>query len=384
MTHVATFAHGLVIGKFYPPHLGHIYLIRTAARQCKLVTVAVLASGVEVISMTQRAAWLRACFPDDAHVRVVSALDDIPVDYDDPAVWEAHVSIMRQAVRSADNERGGEGENKAIPVDAVFTSEHYGEELAQRFNAQNVCLDQTRSLYPISGSAARADICANWDMLPAPVRAGLALRIVVLGAESSGTTSLARDLTQALRARGGIWSKTAWVAEYGREYSANLLALARSHDANCLPEDLVWAEEDFTHIATEQCRREDEGAQHGSPVLICDTDALATTVWHERYMQRRSAAVEGIPTQMSARSLYILTDHDGVAFEDDGLRDGEHLRPWMTRRFEEVLAAQQTPWVCTTGSAGKRLAFALQCIDEQIAKAWKFTVPLEYKSATDD
>lgn len=48
------FAHGLVIGKFYPPHLGHEYLIRTAAAHCRNVTVAVLGSSVESISMQAR------------------------------------------------------------------------------------------------------------------------------------------------------------------------------------------------------------------------------------------------------------------------------------------------------------------------------------------
>jgi len=37
-----TARHGLVIGKFYPPHAGHHLLVRTAARACERVTVIVL------------------------------------------------------------------------------------------------------------------------------------------------------------------------------------------------------------------------------------------------------------------------------------------------------------------------------------------------------
>ena len=35
--------------------------------------------------------------------------------------------------------------------------------------------------------------------------------------------------------------------------------------------------------------------------------------------------------------LYLLTHHDGVPFEQDGIRDGESIRAWMTGRFEEAL-----------------------------------------------
>jgi len=37
--------HGLVIGKFYPPHLGHHHLIAGAARQVERLTVLVMASA---------------------------------------------------------------------------------------------------------------------------------------------------------------------------------------------------------------------------------------------------------------------------------------------------------------------------------------------------
>ena len=44
-----TTPHGLVIGKFYPPHEGHHLLISTAAAVCERVTVLVLSHEVESI-----------------------------------------------------------------------------------------------------------------------------------------------------------------------------------------------------------------------------------------------------------------------------------------------------------------------------------------------
>lgn len=361
------YQHGLVIGKFYPPHLGHVYLIRTAAAHCQCVTVGVLGSSMEAISIAQRVAWLRETFADAPQVRIVGALDDVPIDYTSPAIWAAHVAIMRQAVQQADHAYGA-----GPPVDAVFSSERYGDELARQFDSPHVCLDQARALFPVSGTAVRTDPLARWDMLPPATQAGLALRVVVLGAESTGTTTLSQDLAAALRQRGGLWARTAWVAEYGREYSVNLLALARARNPAAGVADIAWQSSDFTTVAAEQCRLEEQAARRGSPVLVCDTDAFASRLWHERYMGRPSASVAAIAQAMPPRTVYLLTSDAGVAFENDGLRDGAHLRSWMSGRFRAMLAQQSVPWVELTGSTAERCRHALDIVDACLGKAWPF------------
>ena len=360
------FEHGLVVGKFYPPHLGHEYLIATALRHSRRVTALVLASSRESLDMELRAAWLRESFAGAAGLNVLTALDDVRIDYADPDVWREHVDIMRAALA-----RSG-----APPVDAVFGSESYGTELARQFSALPVCLDPTRVLYPVSGSALRQDLAAHWEALPPSVRAGLAARVVVVGAESSGTTTLAIDLERVLRARGGTFTLTRRVAEYGREYSANLLALERARHPTATASDLKWVDEDFVHIAEEQTRRESEAARAGGPVLVCDTDAFATCIWQERYRGHTNPRVRAISEALPPRALYLLTDHAEVPFEDDGLRDGESLRPWMTRRFEAELSAQPVPWHLLRGTRSERCAAALRRIDARMSELFHFTEPM--------
>ncbi len=166
------YKHGLVLGKFYPPHAGHHHLVRTARERCERLTVLVCASSVESVPLDERVAWMKAVHPDAV---VVGAMDDIPVDITDPAVWDAHMAVFLAAVPEA--------------VDAVFTSEAYGEELGRRFGAEAVCVDPDRTAFPVSGTAVRADPVRHWGFLEAPVRAALARRVVVLGAESTGTTT---------------------------------------------------------------------------------------------------------------------------------------------------------------------------------------------------
>ena len=95
-----TFAHGLVIGKFYPPHAGHHHLIDTAASRCARVSVVIAASTVESIPPALRAAWLREAHPQ-AHVTIAPVVDDVGIDYDDPEIWSAHVEVFRHGLSQA-------------------------------------------------------------------------------------------------------------------------------------------------------------------------------------------------------------------------------------------------------------------------------------------
>ncbi len=332
--------HGLVLGKFYPLHAGHQALVRAAAARCERVTVQVLASSIETIPLDVRAGWVRAEHPD---VHVVAAVDDEPVDFDCAAAWDAHMPVIEGLLDA--------------PVDAVFTSDAYGAELARRLGATWEQVDPGRAATPVSGTAVRADVAGHWWALPASVRAWFVRRVVVIGAESTGTTTLARALAE----RFG----TAWVPEFGREWS----------EVRPGGLEAPWHTAEFDLVAQVQARREDEAARTvARPLLVCDTDVLATTVWHERYVGSASpsvvaAAKERVP------DLYLLTGEE-IPFVQDGLRDGEHLRGAMAARFREVLAGQPAPWVEVRGSHEERLALAVREVDDLLARGWQLADPL--------
>ncbi|MFG2044335.1 AAA family ATPase [Dactylosporangium sp. NPDC048998] len=349
--------HGLIVGKFYPPHAGHHHLIDTAARACDEVTVVVAPSTVESIPLADRLAWLREVHAADPHVRFVGVHDDLPIDYGSAEAWEAHCALFRAAA----------GRRR---VDRVFSSESYGEELARRFGAQHVPVDPGRVAVPVSGTAVRADPVANWAFLAPPVRAWFARRVVVVGAESTGTTTLARALAAHLRLRAGAFSGTAWVEEYGRTLtSLKMAGLAPGQGVA----DVVWTREDFVTVAREQNAAEDAAARSGGPILLCDTDSFATAIWEERYLGSASQAVRHAARRPA---LYLLTSDEGVPFEDDGMRDGEHLRAWMTGRFRAELAASGVAWIELTGPYRERLTRAVRACDELLAEGWDLASPL--------
>jgi HTH-type transcriptional regulator, transcriptional repressor of NAD biosynthesis genes len=360
--------HGLVIGKFYPPHLGHHVLIRAAAAASRRVTVLVLAHPAESIPLMDRVHWLREVHSSDRQVTIHGAIDPHPIDYEDAAVWNLHEAEFRRALAEVTD----------APVSAVFSSEPYGPELARRFGAVSVDVDPDRTLLPVSGTSVRADPVARWEEVSEPVRGWLARRVVVIGAESTGTTTVSLALRDALRARGGSHGLTRWVPEYGREYTVDKLASDRAvaivRGAPVPPmEALVWRTAEFVSIARRQNELEDLAARMGGPVLVCDTDAFATGIWHERYLGAAARAVDALARH---HPLYLLTHHEGVPFEQDGIRDGEAIRAWMTGRLEAASADSGRRTVVLRGPLEERVADGLAAIDQLLAEGWALTEPI--------
>ncbi len=315
-------SRGLVIGKFYPPHRGHRFLIETARAQVDHLTVLVCDRAGQTIPGALRGAWLREMHPD-VEVRVIP--DTLPGD--DSEAWASYTRAVLGYV-----------------PDAVFTSEDYGGPYARFLGCRHVLVDRARVRVPISATAIRADPWAHREFLEPCVRAHFVRRVALFGAESSGTTTLAR----ALAAHYG----TAWVPEYGRDYAE---AKMRGPSAQ------EWSSDEFTHIARRQCVLEDAAAREADRVLFCDTPAFATSLWHERYLGTRSAAVEEIAAPYHY-ALYLLTDVD-IPFIQDGTRDGEHIRHGMHRRCVAWLTECGLPFTLLSGPLEERLRVATRLVD---------------------
>lgn len=317
-----TFVRGVVIGKFYPPHRGHKHLIDTATSQCERVTVILCGKPTDTIDPELRGAWLREMHPDCE----VMVIDD-HYDANDSHVWaENTIRWLGHA------------------PDVVFTSEDYGERYSALMGCQHVQVDKARVTVPCSGTTIRHDPWANWEFIEPPVRGYFARRICVLGAESTGTTTMAKSLAAHYH--------TEWVAEFGRELSE--LKIQRGQ--------MDWRSEEFVDVALEQCRREDEAARRCNRMLICDTNAFATNLWHRRYMGSHNKAVAQIAAGRKY-DLYLLTG-DEIPFVQDGTRDGEHIRHQMHGWFVEALEQQRTPWLLLRGTHEERMRQAIGRIAE--------------------
>lgn len=314
--------HGLVIGKFLPPHRGHKHLIDTARAQVDRLTVMVCDRPEYGLDGELRASWLREIHPDCEVILIHDEIDD-----DDSFLW-------------AENTKRVLGKSP----DVVFTSEDYGEPYSKFLGCDHVLVDRDRLAIPCSGTQVRDDPLGNLDFLEPCVRAYYVKRVCILGAESTGTTTMARALAD--------YYQTSWIAEYGREYWIRKMEQGDIE---------TWDESEFVHIAEEQSRREDIAARTANKVLFCDTDAFATSVWFERYMNRRSARLEAVGNDRRYHLTFLTGDE--IPFEQDGFRDGEHIRHWMHQRFLERLTEVGRRYVLLSGDHERRLGQAVREID---------------------
>jgi HTH-type transcriptional repressor of NAD biosynthesis genes len=338
---------GLVVGKFAPLHNGHVLVVQRAASVCEQVVIISYSSPeLPGYDAHRREVWLKACFPS-ATVLVVtperlaswlSGSDVPPVPADD-APDSNHRDFVAMLCNRVLDQR----------VDAVFTSEEYGDgfaaHLTERFRTihcssrpvRHVMVDRERRAVPISATELRHNLWRHWEFLPAPVARTLVQRIAFLGGESSGKTALAARLADEL--------STGWVPEYGRElWEANRGVL--SYD-------------DLTHIAREQIHREERAVDTARRFLFCDTSPLTTLFYSLDMFGDADPEL-----QLAAQREYavVVLCAPDFAFVQDGTRRDEAFRQQQHVWYEAQLADRGVLYVTARGSLDDRTRFLRQLL----------------------
>jgi nicotinamide riboside kinase len=167
--------------------------------------------------------------------------------------------------------------------------------------------------------------------------------IALLGAESTGKTTLARELADALRAEG---HDVGLVAEYLREFCERHARTPLAHEQ--------------ASIAAEQTRRIAEAAR-AHDIVIADTTALMIAVYSEQVFGDRSLYAQAEETQRGY-ALTLLTALD-LPWLPDGLqRDGPQVREPVTAQVRASLSRAGVAYSVVSGTGPARLASALAAV----------------------
>ncbi|XYJ12726.1 AAA family ATPase [Telluria sp. B2] len=158
------------------------------------------------------------------------------------------------------------------------------------------------------------------------------LRIAVLGAESSGKSTLCEALAQ----RYG----TIWVPEYLREFVDTM--------------GRVPFESDQFGIARTQREREEAAAARAKRYLFCDTTPLMTALYSRVYWGRVDAQLAELARSHDyALTLVTATD---TPWTPDGLqRESEEVREMVHRMVLAELNERGIPFVLIEGDLPQRL-----------------------------
>ncbi|TGK55458.1 ATPase [Leptospira kanakyensis] len=297
--------HGLVLGKFYPPHKGHIHLITEAKKKCDELTVLICSLQREQIPGDLRFSWMVSLFPDPK-IRIVWVQDENPqYPEEDPDFW----NLWRNTIETHTKKK----------VDILFTSEEYGEPLSKVLGCNHTLIDLNRNQVPVSATKIREAPLSHWEWIPELIRPYFVKRIVLTGSESVGKTSLAKILAEEFQ--------TNWIPEFAREYLESKVG----------PMD----ESDFLPIAKGHLFSEVEAAKTSNGILILDTDLLTTKVYLERYYESE------IPW-LTERALGLKYDASlfldiDIPWIEDKLRDlGEERESMRTRFLQAMKDAQRS------------------------------------------
>lgn len=311
----------LIIGKFYPPHNGHKFLIDTAISESDsksdTVYIIICHKQNEIPSGNLRMKWISEWYKNYKNINI-KLIDNV---YNDDNNSQLLANLTKQWLGF-------------IP-DVVFTSETYGDNYAKYLDCKHRMVDINRNTIPISGTQIRNDPIKFLDYLQQNVRTFYVPRIVLVGAESTGKTTLAEKL-------GKEFGVTV-IPEYGRIVAEN-----KTEEM----ESWKWTTEEFINIANSQIKAEIE-ATTNNKFIICDTDAFASSIWHVRYVGSISEEIEKIQKEYAQtvhKQIYLLTTND-VPFVQDGYRDGENIRDWMFETFVKKIKDENKQFYVLDGNS---------------------------------
>jgi NadR type nicotinamide-nucleotide adenylyltransferase len=165
-------------------------------------------------------------------------------------------------------------------------------------------------------------------------------RIVLIGAESTGKSTLAQELS-------GYYGEP-WTGEFVRSYVEQLRGELQPHD--------------LEPIAEGQLALEDSALDQAQRLVIHDTNILSSILYANVYFD---AVLEWVNDAFLERdySLYLLCMPDIPWVADEGQRESPEARDKLHALFKESLDTLEIPYVEISGNEEARMLQAVHAID---------------------
>ena len=175
-------------------------------------------------------------------------------------------------------------------------------------------------------------------------------RVVILGPESTGKSTLAADLASHYA--------TSWAPEYLRTFVQKKVPA---------PGRPVVEIGEMRAIVDGQIAAEDRALRRAKRVVFFDTNPLQSIVYYEHYFGRRRPA--WLEDLLSRRTydFYLLLDVD-VPWVQDDQRDRPRFRRGLYRLFSAALDERNAPFVRVFGTWPQRRARAVRAVDRLLAR----------------
>ncbi|MBK9163887.1 MAG: AAA family ATPase [Acidobacteria bacterium] len=329
------YRNGLIVGKFSPLHKGHESLIRFGLSKCdQLYVFAYSNPESKGHSSQERQKWLSELFPEIKSASISAEMASTALGLSMP-LNDADDVVHRRFVGDLWRKLVG------LPLDVVFTSEAYGDGFADELSeylksmqgqgeVSHEMMDLERKHIPISGTILRQDIHENRKFLSPIVYASFVHRICLLGAESTGKSTLAERLGEEF--------ETVFVPEYGRE-------LWESQGGHLSYEDMLKIAK--THISNEE--RIIIGA---NKFLFVDTSPLTTFLYSKNMFDTVDVELKSLANRNYDLTFLCMPD---FPFVQDGTRTNKEFQNLQHQQYLRELSERDIPFTALTGSIRERV-----------------------------
>ncbi|MGB8192066.1 MAG: AAA family ATPase [Chitinophagaceae bacterium] len=320
---------GLVLGKFMPLHNGHIALVEFGLQHCDELVLLLCTNENETIPGTVRKEWLHQTFDANSRVRIELA------EYNEKELPSTSVSSKQSAALWSDYIQ-----NTFPGIDVFFSSEPYGEYVAEFLHIEHKIFDQQRLAVPVSASAILGDPFMHWGFIAPAARPWFVKKICISGSESTGKSLLAERLAHHYN--------TAFVPEMAREI------IGKTEDVGF---------EELHEIAKRHAIVIKEKLKHANKLLFCDTDVNITKSYSQ-YLFNKELEVANWIEEANQFDLHIFLDTD-CAFVQDGTRILPEERNNLSGYHRRQLDKAGINYVVVGGSWEERFVRAREIIDER-------------------
>lgn len=165
-------------------------------------------------------------------------------------------------------------------------------------------------------------------------------KIVIIGPESTGKTTLARQLSEHIGCP--------MVEEYARAYIDGL--------------NRPYQKEDLLEIARGQLKLEDQFNNSNARYLFCDTDLRVIKIWSNlKYHDVHPWILYQIRQRQYHK--YLLMDID-LPWHPDPQREHPHSRQRLFDIYREELESSVVPFTIISGTGHQRLQNALKVLPD--------------------
>ena len=307
---------GVIFGKFYPIHTGHINMIYEAFSKVDVLHVVVCTDTERDLQLFKqskmkrmptnedRLRWMQQIFKyQQKHILIHHLSEDGIPSY--PNGWEGWANRVKELFVE-----------KNIQPTIVFSSEVQDKEPYEKYLNLEVLLvapDRT----PFTGSAAqiRDYPFQYWRFIPKEVRPFFVKTIAILGGESSGKSVLVSKLANVFN------TTSAW--EYGREFVFEQLG----------GDEQAMQYSDYPQMALGHKRYVDYAMKHAHKVAFIDTDYITTQAFCIQYEGKSHPFLDSMIKEYPFDVTILLANN--TKWVDDGLRSLGSVK--QRQRFQALL-----------------------------------------------